>query len=83
MSLKYVSVNLGLMELKFEIQVFAFSNSLIFWEEILRGENKILQHNHLNIHKIYINLKILLDIRTKFTKPHNQPCKQEFWNSSS
>ena len=37
---------LGLMELLFEIEIFAFSNSFIFWEEILRSENDIpLQHN--------------------------------------
>ena len=52
----------GLIEILFEIQIFAFSNSFIFWEEILRSENDIpLQHN-VTLAQIYINPKVLFTV---------------------
>ena len=38
---------LGFMELIFEVKIFAFSNSFIFWEDILRRENNLLLQYHV------------------------------------
>ena len=34
---------LGLMEVKLEIKIFAFSKLFVFWEEISKSENEIPQ----------------------------------------
>ena len=59
------SENLGLMEKKFEIKMFLFSNSFVFWEEyeILRSENaNTTEISSLQSIYIYMYLKILFTV---------------------
>lgn len=37
---------LGLLEKQIKIKMFMFSNSFVFWEQILRSENQILRKYH-------------------------------------